>query len=74
MGTKATVTKQQKLIDQRVQSIRRALEGNVWGSLFNANSQIEVAYLMGASHGLQWAKNDPVYPPAEFKVIEHQAK
>lgn len=74
MRKKTTVNKQQRLIEARANSIRLAMAGNPWGTLFEPGSNIELAYLMGAAHGLKWAKNENVYAPAEFKIIEDKRK
>lgn len=70
MRTKNTCKRQKKLIDARVASIRKALEGNAFGWMFNQDSQAEAFYLMGAAHGLQYAMNENVYEPATFTVTE----
>lgn len=70
MRTKRTCQRQKKLIDARVGSMRKAMEGNAFGFLFNADAQTEMIYLMGAAHGIQYAMNEQVYEPATFAVTE----
>jgi hypothetical protein len=68
MRKNASVDRQQKQIEVRVNGLRREVEGNPFGGLFTGSAQVELAYLLGAKHALRWAKNESVYPPSEFQV------
>lgn len=67
-----TVTRQQKLIEARIASIKRALESAPFAGIFHGDSVTELTYLMGAAHALKWTKNENVYEPATFEVVKRR--